>query len=110
MPTSTKPVLETPVTNLQAPQLKELINTPWKKLAFVGLLCSQLLIFGFLAVAGVIGAVISLSAVQIASLGGGLWVLGEVMFFASIAILGKPAFIILKAQAKAWFKYSKTQA
>ncbi|WP_163132011.1 hypothetical protein [Agarivorans sp. Alg241-V36] len=106
MSTPSKPTRSAIPTNLKPFELNKLLNTPWKKLALVGLVCSQLLIFGFLAIAGVIGALIHLSVEQIASLGAGLWVLGEVLFFASIAILGKPVFNILKAQAMAWLKRS----
>ncbi len=107
--TNPKASLTDTATNVNAPKLKELINTPGKKFAFIGLICSQLLIFGFFAIAGVIGTVFHLSVEQIASLGGGLWLLGEVMFFACIAILGRPVFNTLKTQMKTWLKSSKVQ-
>ncbi|MFH0263438.1 hypothetical protein [Vibrio barjaei] len=95
-------------TSTNAPQLKDLVNTPWKKIVFIGLICSQLLIFGFLPIAAAIGGILELTALQIGSLGGSLWALGEVLFFSSIVILGKPVFNILKTKVLAFF--SRKQA
>ncbi len=60
------------------------------------LLISQLLIFLFLPIAGGIGWILAFSAIEIASLGASLWLVGEVLFFSSIAVLGKPVFQVIK--------------
>jgi hypothetical protein len=87
--------------------LKNLVNTPFKKAMFVVQIISYVLIVGAPFIGGAIGGLLGLKAAKIGGLILGIFIAGEVLFYGSLAFLGKEVVLLLRDKMKAWFKRRK---
>ena len=84
--------------------LKDLVNTPFKKIMFVVQLISYVLIVGSPAIGAYIGNQFDLDAVKTGAIIFGIFIAGEVLFYGSLFFLGKELLLIIKSKVKKWFK------
>jgi len=84
--------------------LKSLINTPFKRIMFVIQLISYVLIVGSPLIGGAIGGLIGLKATKIGGLILAVFITGEVLFYGSLAFLGKEVVLLIRDKLKVWFK------
>jgi len=84
--------------------LKSLINTPFKKAMFVVQIISYVLIVGSPFIGGAIGGLLGLKASQIGGLILGIFIAGEVLFYGSLAFLGKEVVLLIRDRLKKRFK------
>ena len=89
----------------QAPRtLKSVVNTPFKKAMFVIQIISYVLIVGSPLIGGAIGGLLGLKAAKIGGLVFGVFLAGEVLFYGSLAFLGKEVVLLIRDKLKLWFK------
>lgn len=88
----------------QTRTIKDLVNTPFKKAMFVIQLISYVLIVGSPLIGGAIGGLIGLKATKIGGLILGVFITGEVLFYGSLAFLGKEVVLLIRDKLKVWFK------
>lgn len=91
----------------QARSLKTLVNTPFKKAMFGVQILSYILIMGSPFIGGFMGKRLHLTGVQIGGLIFGIFIAGEILFYASLAFLGKELILLLKEKFKLWFSRRK---
>lgn len=94
----------------EARTLKGLINTPFKKAMFVVQILSYVLIVGSPLIGGAVGGLIGLKASKIGGLILGIFIAGEVLFYGSLAFLGKEVVLLIRDKMKLWFKKRKRNA
>jgi hypothetical protein len=96
-------------TQVDPPQqqrtLKSLVNTPLKKAMFGIQILSYILIVGSPLIGGAIGGIFKLKAGQIAGVILGIFIAGEILFYGSLAFLGKELVLLLRDKIKSWFGY-----
>jgi len=100
-PANPAPVKENPRT------LKSLVNTPWKKAMLIVQLSSYVLIVGSPLIGGAIGGILGLKASKIGGLILGIFIAGEVMFYGSLAFLGKEIVMLIRDVIRSRFKRRK---
>ena len=88
-------------------RLKSLVNTPWKKAMLVVQLSSYVLIVGSPLIGGAIGGILGLKASKIGGLILGIFIAGEVMFYGSLAFLGKEIVMLIRDVIRSRFKRGK---
>jgi len=88
--------------------IKDLANTPFKKAMLVVQLISYVLIVGSPLIGGAIGRSLELKAAQTGGVILGIFIAGEVLFYTSLAFLGKELVLLLRDKMKHWFKRKKT--
>ena len=101
---------EQETNTIQAPRvrtIKDLANTPFKKAMLVVQLISYVLIVGSPLIGGAIGRSLKLKAAQTGGVILGIFIAGEVLFYASLAFLGKELVLLLRDKMKHWFKRKK---
>jgi len=76
--------------------LKSLANTPWKRAMLIVQLVSYVLIVGSPLIGGAIGGLLGLKASRIGGLILGIFIAGEVLFYGSLAFLGKELVLVLR--------------
>jgi hypothetical protein len=94
----------------QAPRvrtIKDLANTPFKRAMLVVQVISYLLIVGSPLIGGALGRSLGLKATQTGGLILGIFIAGEVLFYASLAFLGKEVVLLIRDKMKGWFKRRK---
>ena len=84
--------------------IRDLANTPFKKAMLVVQLISYVLIVGSPLIGGFIGRSLGLKASQTGGLILGVFIAGEVLFYASLAFLGKEIVLLIRDKMKGWFK------
>jgi len=84
--------------------LKHLVNTPLKRIMFGIQILSYVLIVGSPAIGGVIGNLLELKAGQTAAVILGIFIAGEILFYGSLAFLGKELLLFLRDRMKRWFR------
>lgn len=84
--------------------IRDLANTPFKKAMLVVQLISYVLIVGSPLIGGFIGRSLGLKASQTGGLILGVFIAGEVLFYASLAFLGKEIVLLIRDKLKGWFK------
>ncbi len=84
--------------------LKSVVNTPFKKAMFVVQIISYVLIVGSPFIGGAIGGILGLKAAKIGGLVFGIFLAGEVLFYGSLAFLGKEVVLLIRDKIKIWFK------
>jgi hypothetical protein len=89
--------------------LKDLVNTPFKKIMFVVQLISYVLIVGSPAIGAYIGNKLDLDAVRTGAIIFGIFIAGEILFYGSLFFLGKELLLLIKSKVKNWFKKKDTQ-
>jgi hypothetical protein len=91
----------------QVRTLKSIINTPFKKAMFVIQIVSYVLIVGSPFLGGAIGGLLGLKASRIGGLIFGIFLAGEVLFYGSLAFLGKEVVLLIRDKMKARFRRQK---
>jgi len=94
----TPPLKEKPRT------LKSLANTPWKRAMLIVQLVSYVLIVGSPLIGGAIGGLMGLKASKIGGLILGVFIAGEVLFYGSLAFLGKEVVLVIRDVVRSKFK------
>ena len=84
--------------------IKDLANTPFKRAMLVVQVISYVLIVGSPLIGGAIGRSLGLKATQTGGLILGIFIAGEVLFYASLAFLGKEIVLLIRDKMKGWFK------
>jgi hypothetical protein len=84
--------------------IKDLANTPFKRAMLVVQIISYVLIVGSPLIGGAIGRSLGLKATQTGGLILGIFIAGEVLFYASLAFLGKEIVLLIRDKMKGWFK------
>jgi len=90
-------ITEAPVkTDQERRTLKTLVNTPLKKIMFGIQILSYILILGSPVIGSIIGKMLNLKAGQTAGVIFGIFIAGEILFYGSLAFLGKELLLLLK--------------
>lgn len=84
--------------------IRDLANTPFKKAMLVIQLISYVLIVGSPLIGGFIGRSLGLKASGTGGLILGIFIAGEILFYASLAFLGKEIVLLIRDKMKGWFK------
>jgi hypothetical protein len=97
--------------NLSAPQqktrnLKDLVNTPFKRVMLGVQILSYILIVGSPLIGGAIGGLLGLNAKKIGGLILAIFIAGEILFYGSLAFLGKEIILLIRDRIKKWLKKS----
>ena len=87
--------------------IKDLANTPFKRAMLVVQIASYVLIVGSPLIGGAIGRSLGLKATQTGGVILGVFIAGEVLFYASLAFLGKEVVLLIRDKMKGWFKRRK---
>jgi len=87
--------------------LKDLINTPFKKAMLAVQIVSYVLIVGSPIIGGAIGGLLGLKASRIGGLIFGIFLAGELLFYGSLAFLGKEVVLIIRDKVKTLIKKRK---
>ena len=97
-------------TSEQAPEearpagLKSMVNTPWKKAMLIVQVSSYVLIVGSPLIGGALGGILGLKASKIGGLILGIFITGEVLFYGSLAFLGKEIVMLIRDVIRSKFK------
>jgi len=84
--------------------IKDLANTPFKRAMLVVQVISYVLIVGSPLIGGALGRSLGLKATQTGGLILGIFIAGEVLFYGSLAFLGKEVVLLIRDKMKGWFK------
>lgn len=84
--------------------LKDLVNTPLKRIMFGVQLLSWVLIVGSPAIGAVVGNILDLKTGQTAAVILGFFIAGEVLFYGSLFFLGKELLLFLRDRFKRWIR------
>ncbi len=84
--------------------LKNLVNTPFKRIMFGVQILSWILIVASPVIGGLLRKWLQLTGLQTGGVILGIFITGEVLFYGSLAFLGKELMLILKDKFKLWFK------
>ena len=84
--------------------IKDLANTPFKRAMLVVQVISYILIVGSPLIGGAIGRSLGLKATQTGGVILGVFIAGEVLFYGSLAFLGKEVVLLIRDKMKGWFK------
>ena len=87
--------------------IRDLANTPFKRAMLVVQIASYVLIVGSPLIGGAIGRSLGLKATQTGGVILGVFIAGEVLFYASLAFLGKEVVLLIRDKMKGWFKRRK---
>jgi len=87
--------------------IRDLVNTPFKKAMMVVQLTSYVLIVGSPFIGGGIGRSLGLKASQTGGIILGIFIAGEILFYGSLAFLGKEVVLLIRDKMKSWFKKRK---
>ncbi len=88
--------------------IKDLANTPFKRAMLGVQLLSYVLIVGSPFIGAAIGRSLGLKAAQTGGVILGVFIAGEVLFYASLAFLGKEVVLLIRDKMKGWFKRRKS--
>ena len=88
----------------RARTIKDLANTPFKKAMLVVQLISYVLIVGSPVIGGFVGRTLGFTTGQTAGTILGIFIAGEVLFYGSLAFLGKEVVLLMRDKMKGWFK------
>ena len=84
--------------------LKDLVNTPFKKIIFGLQILSYFLIVGSPVIGGIIGKWLKLSTAQTGGLILGVFIVGEILFYGTLLFLGNEVVLLVKDHVKKRFK------
>ncbi|RLD95018.1 MAG: hypothetical protein DRJ29_04175 [Bacteroidetes bacterium] len=87
--------------------IRDLANTPFKRAMLGVQVLSYVLIVGSPLIGGAIGRSLGLKAAQTGGIILGVFIAGEVLFYASLAFLGKEVVLLIRDKMKGWFKRRK---
>jgi hypothetical protein len=95
---------KTPLHTEKRRSIRDLVNTPFKKVMFAVQILSYLLIVGSPLIGGAFGRLMELNGKQTAAVIFGVFLAGEVLFYGSLFFLGKELILLLKDHTRRWFK------
>ena len=101
--------LHRPPEEIKPRTLKTLVNTPWKKAMLIVQVISYVLIVGSPLIGGAIGGLLGLKASKTGGLILGIFLAGELLFYTSLAFLGKEIVLLIRDLIRAKFKRRKKQ-
>ncbi|MDF1572918.1 MAG: hypothetical protein P1P82_15020 [Bacteroidales bacterium] len=84
--------------------IRSLVNTPFKRVMFGIQILSYVLIVGSPAIGGLIGKMLELKTGATAGVILGIFIAGEVLFYGSLAFLGKELLLLLKDRVGGLFR------
>lgn len=87
--------------------IRNIVNTPFKKVVFVFQVLSWFLIVGSPFIGGAIGKILGSSMGVTGGIIFGVFIAGEILFYATLAFLGKELILVIKDKSKIWFKRFK---
>jgi hypothetical protein len=87
--------------------IKDLVNTPFKRAMLVVQVISYVLIVGSPFFGGAIGGLLGLNAKKIGGLILAIFIAGEILFYGSLAFLGKEVVLLIRDKIKLWFNKKK---
>ena len=88
--------------------IRDLANTPFKKAMLAVQLISYVLIVGSPLIGGFIGRSLGLKGSHTGGVILGIFIAGEVLFYGSLAFLGKEIVLLIRDKMKGWFKRKKS--
>jgi hypothetical protein len=88
----------------KARTIRDLVSTPFKKAMLVVQVTSYMLIVGSPIIGGLIGRSLGLKTAQTGGIILGIFIAGEVLFYGSLAFLGKEVVLLIRDNMKHWFK------
>ena len=91
----------------KARTIKDLANTPFKRAMLVVQVISYVLIVGSPFIGGAVGGLLGLDAKRIGGLILAIFIAGEILFYGSLAFLGKEVVLLSRDKIKLWFKKQK---
>jgi len=94
-------------TSEKARTIKDLTNTPFKRAMLVVQVISYVLIVGSPFIGGAVGGLLGLDAKRIGGLILAIFIAGEILFYGSLAFLGKEVVLLIRDKIKLWFKKPK---
>ena len=100
-------LIPSPSDEPKARSLKSLANTPWKRAMLIVQLVRYILIVGSPLIGGAVGGLMGLKASKTGGLIFGIFLAGEVLFYGSLAFLGKELVLVLRDLIRAKFKRRK---
>jgi len=83
--------------------MKSLVNTPWKRTMLFVQVVSYVLIVGSPLIGGAIGGIMGLKATKTGGLILGIFIAGEVLFYGSLAFLGKEVVLVIREVIRSKF-------
>jgi hypothetical protein len=84
--------------------IRDLVNTPFKKVMFVLQILSYVLIVGSPVIGGAIGGILGLPAGRTGGLILAVFIAGEVLFYGTLIFLGKELVLLIRDKVKKRFK------
>ena len=88
-------------------RIRAMVNTPFKKVMFGLQILSYFLIVGSPVIGGAIAKVLDLSGGRTAAVILGVFIAGEVLFYGTLAFLGKGLVLLIRDLVNAWFQKRK---
>ena len=88
--------------------IRDIVNTPFKRAMLVVQIISYVLIVGSPFIGGAIGGLLDLKASKTGALILGIFLAGEVLFYGSLAFLGKEVVLLIRDKMKRRFKKTKS--
>lgn len=89
----------------EAPRtIRDLVNTPFKKVMFALQIVSYVLIVGSPLIGGAVGGLLKLKPGSIGGLILGIFITGEVLFYGSLIFLGKEVVLLIRHKMKKWIR------
>jgi hypothetical protein len=86
--------------------IKDLANTPFKRAMLLVQVISYVLIVGSPFIGGAVGGLMGLNAKKIGVLILAIFIAGEILFYGSLAFLGKEVVLLIRDKVKHWFRKS----
>ena len=100
----------TTISNDRKRSIRDLVNTPFKKVMFGVQILSYFLIVGSPFIGGALGKLLELNGKQTAAVIFGVFIAGEILFYGSLFFLGKELVLLLKDKMKRWFRWKRNSA
>jgi len=91
----------------QGRTIRALVSTPFKKAMLVVQVTSYVLIVGSPIIGGFIGRSLGLKTAQTGGIILGIFITGEVLFYGSLAFLGKEVVLLIRDKMKHWIRRRK---
>jgi hypothetical protein len=88
--------------------IRDLVNTPFKKVMFGVQILSYILIVGSPVIGGAIGGMLGMKASRIGGLILAIFIAGEVLFYGSLIFLGKELVLLIRDKVKKWFRRNRS--
>jgi hypothetical protein len=84
--------------------VKDMVNTPFKKAMFAVQILSYFLIVGSPFIGAALARFLELNGKQTVGMIFGVFLVGEILFYASLFFLGKELILLLKDKMKQWLR------